>query len=449
MKKVLINNIGLKIASVAVAIILWLVVINIDDPVITRTYSGVSVEVTNGTAITTQGKTYKILDGSDTISVSVQAKRSVLEKMSRDYIKATANMKDLTFMDTVSIDVKSTRYADRIESITPLTKNLKVQVEDLQKKQMPITLETVGTPAKGYVIGKVNGSINIMSLSGPESIVSKISKAVASVDVTGMNSNVSATASIVLYDGNGDAVISDQINANVDEIHVDVEILETKEIPVVASVSGTPAEGFAATGTVTVEPESVLIAGNSSAYSEIGVVSIPDTDVSINDASDSILFTLNIKDYLPNGVILADSDYDGTVVVTVYIGKLETTMVDIPTANISVENLPDGYTAAPVDIGGFKRVEIRGLKESLDSLDPTSVTGTIDALTMTARGELKAGETYHDGSYDGTIRWNFPTGITEVQPSVIEVSMFMNTLVDGAAGENGHKTDSDEAAEGE
>ena len=63
MKKALTNNLGLKILSLFVACAIWLMVVNIDDPVITATYSGVVVEVINGSSLTEKGKIYEILDG--------------------------------------------------------------------------------------------------------------------------------------------------------------------------------------------------------------------------------------------------------------------------------------------------------------------------------------------------------------------------------------------------
>ena len=202
MRQKLTNNLGLKLISIAVAFILWLVVVSIDDPVITRNYSGIEVEVLNADAVTSQGKVYEILDGSNIISVSLSAKRSVLEKMSRDYIKATADLKEMTILNSVSIDVRTTRYSDMISSITPLTKNLKLEVEDLEKKQLSINVETTGTPAKGYVVGSNSPSVNITSVSGPKSAVSKLARAVATVDVSGATSNIRASSKVVLYDGN-------------------------------------------------------------------------------------------------------------------------------------------------------------------------------------------------------------------------------------------------------
>ena len=56
MRQKLTNNLGLKLISVALSFILWLVVVSIDDPVISRTFSGIEVEILNADAITSQGK---------------------------------------------------------------------------------------------------------------------------------------------------------------------------------------------------------------------------------------------------------------------------------------------------------------------------------------------------------------------------------------------------------
>ena len=429
MRQKLTNNLGLKLISIAVAFILWLVVVSIDDPVITRNYSGIEVEILNADAVTSQGKVYEVLDGSNIISVSLSAKRSVLEKMSRDYIKATADLKEMTILNSVSIDVRTTRYSDMISSITPLTKNLKVEVEDLEKKQLSINVETVGTPAKGYVVGSNSPSVNITSVSGPKSAVSKLAKAVATVDVTGATSNIRASSKVVLYDGNGDVVNNAALTVGVTDILVDIDILATKEIPLMAAVSGTPADGYASTGRVSISPETILIAGSGSSYKSLEGITIPADDISINGASDDITLTFDINDYLPGGTRLATDDYDGTVEVTVYIGKLETTVMDVPTTNITIDNIPEGFQASIVDIGGSKRIEVQGLNEDLVNLDPSKITGTIDVGNMTPRDATIEG--VHAGSYDANVKWNVPSGITVVNSSMMEVSLYPAT--DGTA----------------
>ena len=56
MKNLFTKNLGLKIVSVLGAFILWLVVVNVDDPIISKTYTGIAVEVLNEDVLTEQGK---------------------------------------------------------------------------------------------------------------------------------------------------------------------------------------------------------------------------------------------------------------------------------------------------------------------------------------------------------------------------------------------------------
>ncbi|MBR4718818.1 MAG: hypothetical protein IKP31_01105 [Lachnospiraceae bacterium] len=426
MKQKLTNNLGLKLISVALSIILWLVVVSIDDPVISRTFAGIEVEVLNADSITSQGKVYEILDGSNMISVTVTAKRSVLEKISRDYIKATADLKEMTILNSATIDAKVTRYSDLVSSVTPLTKNLKVAIEDLEKRQLSINVETIGTPAKGYVVGSNSPSVNITSVSGPASIVSKLSRAVATVDVSGATSDRRASSKVVLYDGNGDVVNSPMLTMGVTDIIVDVDILETKEISLTAAISGVPEEGYAATGMVSVQPETILVAGSGSTYNSLESITIPADDVSVNGASEDVILHLDINDYLPGGIRLAEDDFDGTVTVTAYIGKLENALIDVPSANITIDNIPEDFSASLIDIGGTRRIEVQGLNENLSVLDPSSITGNIDASSMTPREEHEGVEGFHNGSYDAVIKWNVPAGITVVNSSMVEVGLFQS-----------------------
>ncbi|MCR5507239.1 MAG: hypothetical protein K6F34_00990 [Lachnospiraceae bacterium] len=424
MKQKLTNNLGLKLISVVLAVVVWLIVVSIDDPVISRTFNGIEVELLNTDAITSQGKVYEVTDGSDNISVTLSAKRSVLEKISRDHIKASADLKEMTILNSVAIDVRTTRYSDMISTITPLTKNLKINIEDLEKKQLSINVETVGNPAKGYVVGSNSPSVNITSVSGPASVVSRLSRAVATVDVSGALSDIRASSKVVLYDGNGDVVNVSSLTLGVTEILVDVSILETKEVPVSASFKGSPADGYAALGTLSIEPETVLLAGSGSAFDSLTEIVIPPDAISIDGAVQNTLFTLDVNDYLPGGVRLAGEDYDGTVEIIVHVGQLETMPIDIPVANITVENVPAGYAAAFAEAGGMRRIEVQGLHAELAALDTSRITGTVDASSMKPREEFEGMEGFHAGAYDGSIRWSTPAGITVVGSSMIEVDLY-------------------------
>ena len=70
MKSRLTDNLILKILSVLMAILIWIVVLNINDPSKTRVISGIKVAVENESVITDNNQVYTITEGQ-LISVTV------------------------------------------------------------------------------------------------------------------------------------------------------------------------------------------------------------------------------------------------------------------------------------------------------------------------------------------------------------------------------------------
>ena len=374
MKKALTSNIGLKIISVIAAFILWMIVVNIDDPMITRSYSGIPVEIINTEDITNQKKTFEILDNTDTISVLVHAKRSVIEDMSRDYLRATADMKELTDLNSIPIEVRSTRLSDRIDTLTPVTRNVRVQIEELGEKRIRINAVTSGDPEEGYVAGSAVPSVNILSVSGPASTVERISYAAAMVDVTGLRGDISTNVPVELFDEDWNEITDSMVVASVTEVHVDVKILEVRTVPVTyGHITGVPADGYQITGNVILNPDTVDIAGSGKDFEAIESVEIPDDVISIAGASSNIETVIDLNRYLPSSASFANPAFDGMVTVTVIIGGVSERVLNVPAINVSIASVPEGYTAMFMDASGYKEVKVYGLSDTLKQIESMMV----------------------------------------------------------------------------
>lgn len=424
MKTKLTNNIGLKILSVIGAILLWIIVVNVDDPVITRLYTGIPVEIVNATAITDEGKTFEIADGSENISVVITAERSIIEALTKDNIKATADLKNLSFMNTVPIEVKTTRYSEKINSISSRTANLDVIIEEKKEKQLKLMVKTQGTVAKGYIPGEIVPVVDVVKVSGPESKVDKVKTAEISIDYADMNETFTTSSPVLLYDANGNNVEDEAVSLSKKEIRASVEILETKEIPVNASFVGIAALGYSATGTVICEPSSVLVAGKGSAFDSLSSISIPEDIISVDGATENVSGSVNIKEYLPKGVVIADESFDGTVNIEAVVEQHDTLMVNLPVSNISVINLPEGYSAHIVYGENEIPVEVSGLPADFNTIMQNDITAVIDALTLIPRlkedEKVEEGEIYV-GTNDGSCKLVIPSGASQITPVNIEV----------------------------
>ncbi|MCR5302842.1 MAG: hypothetical protein K6E49_10440 [Lachnospiraceae bacterium] len=426
MKDLFTKNLGLKIVSVLGAFVLWLVVVNVDDPVISKTYTGIPVEIQNSEVLTEQGKCYEVIDDTETVNVVVTANRSVIDGMSKDYIKATADLKSLTAVDTVPVEVRSTRYSDRIESVTTRDAYIKLNVENLIKKEVSVSTGYEGVPAEGYILAGVENALSTVVVTGPESLVSKVATAKSVADISGISRDFTITEPLLPYDSGGEVINDERISLSRTVTEIKYIIYATKPVPISSGFSGEPAPGYGATGRVVTDPDSVVIAGKGENYDDMEVVYISPDQVSVEGATSDVSVRVSIQGYLPTGVIFADPEFDPNVNVTISIAENERKIIEVPVSNITIDNVPEGLRATITDSAGTVPVEIQGIGDSYDRFSGDLVIGTIDASSLipknTETPEQETG-TLVPGEYDGLVTFDFPAGVSLTAPVSLGITL--------------------------
>ena len=435
MKKKLTNNLGLKILAIFFSAILWLIVVNINDPVVSVSFTDIEVDIRNADSITSQGKVYEILDGTNKIDVMVRAKRSIVDSISKDNVRAIADMEELTFMDTVGITLSTNKYNDKLESITSSTDNLKINIENVQKVQLVVTSETAGEPASGYVLGSVKTDQNLVRLSGPESVISKVSKAIASVNVAGMSSDISTRVDLKLYDSEENLIENSSIVKNIDSVNVNVEILATKDVPVIFSATGVPAAGHMLSGVNTGIPATVKVAGKQAVIDAL--TSIEVSDINVTGQNSDMTTIVAIKEYLPDNVYYVGSATDSQISTTIGIEAIERRTFRIPVNNIIATELPDTLVAEFPNLEDPIEIEIAGLKSVVQALSSNTIIGMV---SITSLAEELGVEEVPEGIYNRAVTFQIPdSGIESV--TEIRVDMLLQKK------ETANQTTTDQAAE--
>lgn len=380
MKKFLTNNLGLKILSIVFSIGLWLAVVNISDPEITTSFSGIPVEITNSDMVTKEGKTYSVLDDTDVVTVEVTGKRSLIDTINKDDIHAVADFNDLSFMNTVSIKAISSKYSSQLR-VRCLTENLKLDIEDVKRVQLPIETIAAGTPGDGYIVGTMTPDQNIVRISGPQSLVEMIDHVEAEVSVEGWKSDISTNADLRLYDAEGNQIKNNSLTQNITSVKVNVSILETKQVKLSYSVSGTPAAGYVATGEIISVPDTVVIAGKKNVVDALNEIAIPDTELNVTGQTADMTTIVNLGKYLPGGVQFADSSFSGTASVTVGIEASETRDFDVPLKNITVVNKPEGFRVTvegAEDEDAVVTITLTGMASKIIEMKDEDIHGQVD-----------------------------------------------------------------------
>ena len=413
MKKLLANW-GLKIASLLFAIIVWFLVTNINDPITSVRYTNIPVTIKNGNLITEKGQVYTVLDGSDTIdSVTVYAPRTVIDSLTQSNIVATADIQQLSSLNTISIEVTTNKYRDKIDNISPSSDVVKLNVERKASKGLVLSATTSGTVSDGYVIGDVTTEQNMVRISGPESFINKVARASVDVDVTGFTANIGTDADILLYDSDGNVMdpTAHGASMNIKTVRVNVQILETKYVPVKYVVSGTPAPGYELTGNVECSPTEVLIAGRSSTISSIDEITVADDKLDVSGLTGNLTVSFDLDDYLPTGVTFGDSDFNGTASVVAYIESVVEQTFDVSIRNIGVNGEADGFYVE-VDDSEYETVSLtlQGLATNIGSVRASNLTGQVDVNDILTKNGLDA---LKEGNYSADVTWNLPDGVSE------------------------------------
>ncbi len=410
MKNKLTNNLSLKILAVVVAILVWVIVVNVSDPIIESTYSGVQVEILNGDLINQSNRTYEVLNDTGTISVTVMAKRSINDLLGKENIKATADMAELDEENgTVRIRLETNKYNDKLESIKSKTDVLEVRIEDLMKKQLRITPVINGDPVEGYVTGDVTLDQNVVTVQGPESLVSRIDHATAEASIAGMSGSISTTSAIRYYDKDGNQLDASRLNGNISAVSIKVDILATKMLPIKVHVSGTPAEDYGVDGELVLDKEEVLMAGKTSTLANMSAITIPAAAIDVTGKDESFTVTLDLNKYLPENLQIAEPDFDGKITIDVPIAKLETAAYEIARENISITGV-DEEKQRIVMTGSDNTVEVelKGLPGDLEAVKADDIKGMI---SVTAYMEERGLSELKEGTYDLPVTLTLPEGV--------------------------------------
>lgn len=348
-KKKLTNNLLLKILSLAIALAIWLLVANINDPVVVTSYD-VPVTIQNSAYLESGGKTYQVLEQQQMVTVILRGNSSVVENRTGD-IQAVADLTQIVDMDTTPVMVPVTATCDRVaaEDISVVPAAIGIEIEDMVSKDFTITV-TAGdtTPSADYEVGTMEANPEKVTITGPESLIDKIDRVMAEVNTTPMNEDTTITSRLIIYDKNQDTLDETEMNylkfdigQPVVDIHVDLWRVRG-DIQLAVNYSGSPAPGYQV-GDVTITPSTISVAGTDEALAQLAIegntIEIP-VDAVVLEGQDSDVETrLTLSEYMPDDLVVANNVE--TAIANVSIIPEGSQEFRVATRDIAIENLDD------------------------------------------------------------------------------------------------------------
>ena len=371
-KRMYLNNIGIKLGSVFFALLIWMIIINIDDPYKTRTFS-VNVETINESALQSVNKVYEIIDGS-TANVKVRGKKSVVDKLEATDIRATADLSDLSAVNAVAI--KPSLIVNVSSEVTlECDQVLKVSLENKETKQVKVTVITEGNPQKGYSIGECIAKPNMIEVSGGESAVRQIDSVKVYLNVNNVSDDFAKRLVPAAYDADGNKITSSTLTFSYNSIRVDASVLETKSVPVKVKIIGEPADGYQYVKTNCL-PKEIEIAGRPRVLAHVNSVPITLDISGMNSTSKKLEQDILISDYLPDNITVLDES--ATVSIKIIIEQLYKKRIQIAANDIAYSGLADGYEVVPASDLSNIYVIVTGTASELKKLNTKTISPYIN-----------------------------------------------------------------------
>ena len=389
MKNKLLEKPQLAGLSLGLAIIIWLVIMNVNDPIQRQTITNVPVSVVNASYVESMGLSYKIPENQTTVSVMVRGNRSRVERLAASAITVTADLTRIIDLnsDPVMVPVTVSVPGISAENVTVVPNNIRIELEDVVSQDFVVTPTDGGTkPANGYQVGVLTPTPETITIKGPGSLINIIDRVSASVDVSNMVADANLVPTIRIYDHNGEALSDAEmsyltLSTPAESIRVQVVLYRmVSGVSLKVTPYGTPAAGYQF-GEVTITPASVTVVGPESYLQELAAsgkaISINGSDgvIDATEREDDFDTILDLRSYLPEGISLAE-DVASTAVVSVKILPYNSRSLKIPTKNIVVNGLTAGQTCV-FDLSQIE-IRVRGSDELLEALTADSVRVTAD-----------------------------------------------------------------------
>ena len=422
-KRKLTDNLSLKIMSVAIAIVVWLIVVNIDNPVGTNYYTITDVELINKEYVEssdTIGKMCMPEENQDSVKVAITASKKVRDRIRLSDITAVADLQQAVSLDTdpVMVPITVTCLASGVlpSDIKVTPQNLTVNLDEKETQEFVVNVSKGDTkPGKDYEVGSLTASPEKIRITGPKTLVNKIDKVNATIALDGNTEDYTQEVNLTIYDKNQEALSESEMNSlrieNNAKVVVTAKLWKIRTgVKIAAGYVGTPAGGYQV-GSVKTVPDTISVAGNTEGLESLSendnMITIPADRIDISGESKDVERKISLKNLLPDNVKLT-SDSSEDVWVTVSILPVGSQEFNLPTKNIEVKNKPDNLQVT------FETAQI-ALRIKLESEDLEDLNINED---VKAEIDLKDKEA---GNYKVPVKLSLPDGYEMVEDVYTEV----------------------------
>lgn len=365
------NKLGSFLLALLFACGLWLFVVTVEQPESENTYYDIPVVYQNEDVLAERG--LMIVSERPTVTLKLKSTRSNLRNLNEANINILVNLANIREAKTYSLNYSFSFPGNvpqsEVSVVSTSAEQIKLKVERRITKQVEVVPVYNGSVPEGMIAHKEEAELDyeFIDVTGPESVVQNVAKAVIQVDLEGQTQTIAGEYAYTLCDADNNPVDSALLTTNVEMVNLMLKIQQVKEIELRVKII--PGGGATEqTSTITLDPATIRVSGPEALLADLEYLEIGTIDLSTMTKEESRVFLIQ----LPEGI----TNETGVNNVAVKVEFPNLRILKMTINDIKIVGLPEGLEAELITQA--LEVTVRGLAEQTVGLRTGDVTVTVD-----------------------------------------------------------------------
>lgn len=374
-----------KILNMALAVLismgLWLYVVNVENPTGSGHLRDLAVEVQGEETLESRGLMVTELS-QERMNLKVTGKKKTLMRLDKKNVYLTVDVSSITEVgewDLTCRPVFPTQVStDSISVSSWNDMKVTVTVRKQESKTIPVRGEFIGTEADGCLAGTVETDPATLVIKGPSESLDQVSYALVQVGGESVSDTIQEQMNVVLMGTDGQAADVKNVTISATSVQVTVPVRRVVSIPLTVTLQ--PGGGASAEDAdCIISPSSVTVVEEGDGSNLPESISLGSIDLSQVYGKTS--YSLPVQ--LPEGVTGWNCPSFATV--TLSLEKLASRQM--ATENITLKNVPQGYTAQLVNPTLY--VWVRGDPSLVAQMNANQIAVEVDLARVNLGDELQ------------------------------------------------------------
>ncbi len=241
------------------------------------------------------------------VKVTINGAKDKVSLVQPVALRPILDLSPCTKAGTCEVKIKLSPIPEYVAGYSIDPDSIQVQLEDLTSKDLEIQVNKIGNVKLGYQPpDEIKLNRNIVTVSGPKSLVDRVTKAQVTVNLEDKESSIQGQVDVVALDAQGQTVVDKALKVQPSAVDVSASIsfrLNSKTVPIRVVTTGSPAPGYVAGSSISTDPTFITLNGDPQVLGKVDYVEIK--PVNLANASSDVIITTTLQ--LPDNTAIIGS----------------------------------------------------------------------------------------------------------------------------------------------